>query len=269
MLLSALAVTRHQRPLANVFHSSLIKMESVIMTTTFDVVSDFNHTGVQPAVGYPFTYGTETALNVGFTLLPYYGNTNASGTWSIQTGGTVDNYYFGSYQFAGPSVGVVATGGTLTFPASPALIVPNDVLCMMPGGPEFNAPDLLVTRFTAPSAGLFDIAGSFTDLQVASVGLTILIDGVPVFSDTSFTGSSAYQGTVSFSIHGMSLAQGATIDFVVDSLAFTSLRRTRVEGSHNRESPEPGHAERGIDQQSHDAERNSRGQQQSVGIRRH
>ena len=34
----------------------------------FDVVAGFNNTGTQPASGNPFTYGTETSLNVGFAL---------------------------------------------------------------------------------------------------------------------------------------------------------------------------------------------------------
>jgi Ca2+-binding RTX toxin-like protein len=190
------------------------------MATTFDVVSDFNHTGVQPAAGFPFTYGTETALNVGFTLLPYYGNTNATAGGAQYTDdGTVDNYYFAQpYPFSGPSIGVVATGDLLVFPSPPSLIVPEDVLVMAPGSPVLNAPDLLVTRFTAPSTGLFDITGSFTDLQMASVGLAIVVDGTTVFQNSSFTGNSAYQGTISFSINDISLAHGATIDFVVDSL---------------------------------------------------
>jgi hypothetical protein len=45
------------------------------MAASFDVVADFNNTGVQPAPGnphtFPFTYATETALNAGFTLLPH------------------------------------------------------------------------------------------------------------------------------------------------------------------------------------------------------
>ena len=102
------------------------------MTITFDVVSDFNHTGVQPEAGNPFTYGTETALNVGFTPFSYFVNTNHSGLTSEHTNdGTLDNWYF-LYQLAGPDVGVVATGGTLTFgPGS--FFIPNDVLMMMPG----------------------------------------------------------------------------------------------------------------------------------------
>jgi Ca2+-binding RTX toxin-like protein len=130
----------------------------------------------------------------------------------------MDNWYF-RYQLAGPAVGVVATGGTLTFlPNGIPFVVPNDVLMMMPGSAGMTAsPDLIVARFTAPSAGLFDLAGSFTDLQKASVGLTIVVNGVTVFN-SSFSGNSPYQGTISFSENGMSLAQGATIDFVVDSL---------------------------------------------------
>src|SRR5262249_40153005 len=129
--------------------------------TTYDVVHDFNATGVQPASGDPFTYGTETSLNVGFTLLPNFGNTNSSvaATGATTTDGTVNDYYT-TFQFSGPSIGVVATGNTLTFPAGVPLIVPDDVLVMMA-----SSSDLIVTRFTAPSMGMFNITGSFTDLQ--------------------------------------------------------------------------------------------------------
>src|SRR5262245_32274038 len=147
-------------------------MESVIMATTFDVFAGINHTGVQPAAGNPFTYGTETALNVGFTPFSYFVNTNHSGYIAGErtNDGTVDNWYY-LYQLAGPSVGVVATGGTLNFGS---FVVPNDVVMMMPGS-FFGSPNLVVTRFTAPSAGLFDIAGSFTDLEMANVGLAIVV----------------------------------------------------------------------------------------------
>src|SRR5450631_1938496 len=80
------------------------------MATSFDLFADFNDTGIQPAPCNPFTYGTETALNVGFTLFSKVGNTNCTGV-SCQSAGTVDNYYLGS-QFLGPTVGVVTTGGT-------------------------------------------------------------------------------------------------------------------------------------------------------------
>ena len=191
------------------------------LTTTYDVVHDFNATGVQPASGDPFTYGT--ILNGGFTLLPYFGNTSSSvAANATTTDGTVNDYYFAQpYQFSGPSIADVATGNTLTFPSSVPLIVPDDVLVMAPGSPQFNAPDLLVTRFTAPSTGVFDIAGSFTDLQMSSADLTIAIDGTSVFS-SSFSGQSPYQGTIPFSIAGISLHTRDTVDFVVDSLGTQS-----------------------------------------------
>jgi hypothetical protein len=54
------------------------------IAATFDVVADFNNTGVQPAPGnphtYPFTYGTETSLNTGFALFP---NFQPNGTCSV------------------------------------------------------------------------------------------------------------------------------------------------------------------------------------------
>jgi hypothetical protein len=193
------------------------------MAVTFNVLADFNDTGSQPAPGnpftYPFTYGTETTLNGAFTLLPFFGNTTCSvGGGVCTTDGSVNNYYFANpYQFSGPSIGTVATGGTLTFPSSPVpLVVPNDVLVMMPGSPDYNAPNLVVTRFTAPRAGVFDITGSFTDLSMSSVSLAVLINGATAFN-SSFAGQSPHQGTIPFSINGVSLLPGMTVDFAVDS----------------------------------------------------
>jgi hypothetical protein len=139
------------------------------LAASFDVVTDFNNTGVQSAPGnphtFPFTYGTETALNTGFTLLPFFGNTNCSvEPGQCQNAGTIDNYYFAQpFQFSGPTIGRVATGGSLTFPGIPGgWTVPDNVLAMAPGGSLFNSPDLVVTRFTAPNAGTFNITGSMT-----------------------------------------------------------------------------------------------------------
>jgi hypothetical protein len=66
-----------------------------------------------------------------------------------------------------------------------------------------------VVRFTAPNAGAFNITGSFTDLQMSSVDLSILINGVTVFN-ASFTGSSPYQGSIPFSIKDVRLTPGMT-----------------------------------------------------------
>lgn len=100
----------------------------------------------------------------------------------------------------------------MTFPPY-SLVVPNDVLVMEPGSPNY----LMVTRFTAPSTGVFNITGSFTDLQASSVDLAILANGTPKFNG-SFAGISNHQAAIPFSILNVALAQGTTLDFVVDSL---------------------------------------------------
>src|SRR6266481_3157641 len=168
------------------------------LAASFDVVTDFNNTGVQPAPGnphtFPFTYGTETSLNMGFTLFP---NFQANGTCSVGSGqctsdGTLANYYL-DQPISGPSVGRVATGGALNF--ANFFIVPSNVLAMMPGSPsDFGTPGIVVTRFTAPNAGTFNITGSFTDLEQASVSLAVLVNGSVVFS-SGFSGVSPHQGT--------------------------------------------------------------------------
>jgi hypothetical protein len=187
------------------------------LAATFNVVTDFNNTGSQPAAGNPFTYGTETSLNTGFALLP---NFEANGTCSAGSGqctsnGTLANYYL-DQPISGPSVGKVATGGPLNF--ANAFVVPSNVLMMMPGNPgdPFNTPGIVVTRFTAPEAGIFNITGSFIDLQAASVSLAVLVNGSVAFS-SGFSGQGG-SGTRPFSISGILLDQGMTIDFAVDSL---------------------------------------------------
>jgi hypothetical protein len=191
------------------------------MAASFDVVADFNNTGVQPAPGnphtFPFTYGTETSLNTGFTLFP---NFQPNGTCSVGGGpgtctsdGTLANYYI-DQPISGPSVGAVATGGPLNFPG---FTIPPNVLAMLPGPGSIGQPDIVVTRFTAPNAGTFNITGSFTDLEQASVSLAVLVNGSVAFS-SGFSGVSGLQGTIPFSIDDISLRPGMTIDFAIDSL---------------------------------------------------
>src|SRR5262245_12289517 len=187
------------------------------MAATFNVVTDFNNTGIQPAAGNPFTYGTETSLNTGFALLPNFevGNCSAGSGQCTTNNGTLANYYLNE-PISGPSIGKVATGGPLNF--ANAFIVPTNVLMMMPGNPgdPLNTPGIVVTRFTAPEAGIFNITGSFIDLQAASVDLAVLVNGSVAFS-SGFSGGGG-SGTRPFSINGVFLDQGMTIDFAVDSL---------------------------------------------------
>jgi hypothetical protein len=179
---------------------------------TWDVVADFNNTGTQPAGGNPFTYGTEASLNAGFALFP---NFQAAGTVSVGSGqfttqGTMANYYI-SEAISGPSVGRDNSGVPLSF--SGAFTVPPNVLVMMPGDPGLGTPEITVTRFTAPRGGLYDITGSFANLEAASVSLSILVGGATVFS-----GDFSQSATVPFALTRAHLKRGETIDFAVDSL---------------------------------------------------
>ena len=203
-----------RRGIAGAFVGLIIGITSqASVADTFDAVADFNNTGDQPAVGDPFTYGTETSLNAGFALFP---NFQAGGTCSVGSGqctsdGTLANYYF-SQPISGPAVGKVATGGPLNF--DNFFTVPTNVLVMMPGEPDLGTPEIVVTRFTAPTDGLFNITGSFTDLESASVSLAVLVNGATAFS----AGLPANKGATSFSINDVFLAQGMTVDFTIDSL---------------------------------------------------
>src|SRR6185312_10499704 len=92
------------------------------------------------------------------------------------------------------------------------LEIPNNVLIVEPSDTALN-----VTRFTAPATGVYNLAGSFSDLQVSSVGLAILVNGSTVFT-ASYAGSLPHQPTIPFSIDNLFLMQGITLDFVIDSL---------------------------------------------------
>jgi hypothetical protein len=182
------------------------------MATTYDVVADFNDTGSQPQAGNPFTYGTEATLNGPFTLFSNFGNTNCTGG-TCTSDGSVDDYY-NALSFIGPTTAKVVAGTTLHF-SDGLIVIPNNVLVVEPS----SSPSRLfnVTRFTAPVTGLYDIAGSFSDLQMASVGVSILVDGSTDFI-SGFTGSSPHQPAIPFLLNDISLTQGAIIDFVIDSL---------------------------------------------------
>jgi hypothetical protein len=187
------------------------------IAASFDVVTDFNNTGVQPAPGnphtFPFTYGTETSLNTGFTLFP---NFQPNGTCSVGSGqcttdGTLANYYLDE-AISGPSVGRVATGGPMNFAGF--FTIPSNVLAMLPGSPsDIGTPGITVTRFTAPNAGTFNVTGSFTDLESSTVSLAVLVNGSVAFNSGFPDGSRA----IPFSIDDVSLRPGMTIDFAVGS----------------------------------------------------
>src|SRR6185503_14858072 len=131
---------------------------------SYNVVASFNDTGTQPQADNPFTYGTEQTLNGPLTLFPFFGTANCT-SGVCTNDGTVKNYYSGT-NFVGATTGLanVSNGNTLFFDDG-LLVIPNNVLVVEPSNTTLN-----VTRFIAPANDLYSLAGSFSDLQVSSVG---------------------------------------------------------------------------------------------------
>jgi hypothetical protein len=190
--------------------------------TVYDAVNDFNATGVQ-TVGATWTYGSEASLSgTGFSLLSNFSTLicNSSDNTCNPTGATQLAYGIAPYHDPNPSVIDNASGSAITYTSGSQangvgvnnlILFPNNVLALPPNG------QMVLVRFTVPADGLYNIAGYFLDLQAASVGLDIVINGTVAFQNlTSFTGTTALQGSVPFSFTDMQLAANDTVDFIVD-----------------------------------------------------
>lgn len=189
----------------------------------FNAVTDFNSTGVQTA-GAIWTYGAETSLNgTGFTLIPNFNSIvcNSTDNTCSPIGATQLVYSTnGAYHDPYPSLMDNASASTITYAVGTlangvgvnnTVVFPNDVLALGPAG------DIEVVRLTVPTGGRYNISGFFLDLQAASDGLDIVVDGNLLFQNlTAFTGATALQGSVSFSLTDIHLDAHDTIDFIVD-----------------------------------------------------
>jgi hypothetical protein len=182
--------------------AAILLAGSQLFASTYNAVTDFNSTSNLST--NTWQYGTSATLGGAFTPFVLNGS-NASPAY---------NYWSGSGSFAGPTVGYNASGGTITVSGSPTILWPNNVLLVGPGSGNFSP--YATVRFTAPAAGNFNITGAFSDLEQSSVRLYIEVGGVQDFL-SSFSGSSAYQGTIPFSLSNIALTSGETVDFTVDS----------------------------------------------------
>jgi hypothetical protein len=191
----------------------------------YDAVNDFNSTGGTQTLGATWTYGSETSLNgAGFSLIPNFNSLvcNSTDNTCTPTGATQLVYSTnGAYRDPYPSLIKNASTGTITYAVgslangvgvNSTVVFPNNVLAFGPAG------NIQVLRFTVPTDGLYNIGGYFVDLQAASVGLDIVINGETLeFQDlTSFTGATTLQGSVPFSFSKIRLLAKDTVDLVVD-----------------------------------------------------
>ena len=199
---------------------SALFVAEVACATLYDAVADFNTTGVQTS-GATWSYGTETAVNGVFRFLPNFVSVSCGPDPTPQSacqpaGATVLSYFKGSPlvgYIGGGALGKNMSGSTIIYPrgalADNTVVFPANVLGMGPGD------TLQVTRWTAPAAGEFQVTGFFQDLQAASVGLYVVVNGGQAFA-SSFSGTATLQGQIPFAVYNLRLLAGNTIDFVVD-----------------------------------------------------
>ena len=149
-----------------------------------------------PTVGGQFQFGYATALGGALTLFNSYG-TNGSSQWVSLNGGE-------------PAVGRNPGATTLTLGtlrAEPGMLV------MHPGA----AGQYAVVRFTAPTAGLYDIDASFYGLDTAgtSTDVHILVDGISIFTGAVNSAYVSGPGAGSTADLQRSLLANQNVDFVV------------------------------------------------------
>ena len=177
---------------------------SPLFGASYDALTGYNSSS--NLITNMWQYGTSVSAGGAFT--PFLLN-NSSGSPSY-------NYWSNTGTFAGPTIADNTSGSTITIGTAPAIIWPNTALLIGPGSPGTGTSNFATVRFVAPSTGNFNITGFFSDLQQSSVRLYVEVGGAQDFSN-SFAGSSPQQGTIPFSLSGIALTTGETVDFTVDS----------------------------------------------------
>jgi len=173
----------------------------------YDVVADFNLTGTNPLLGNPWLYATEATLGGTLTPMAVFGRLGPSAD--------SDAVYFFNQNLIGPAIGKNTGTTTINLGGSPNLIWPNSALLMAPGGGNNpGSPEFSVVQWTAPATGLYDLSGTFLNLQAANTDLHILENLTSIFSH-SYNGSESGQDPQPFSATNLTLSQGQTMQFIV------------------------------------------------------
>jgi hypothetical protein len=228
--------------LRNALHllASCFVLSNIAFCDTYNAVNDFNLTGVQ-ASGAIWTYGTTPTLNGPFTLLPGFGTVNCTGFATLypndcNPSGASWADYFSSGNALGPAVGKNTSLSTITYLAGTNGVGinaawPNNELLMAPGGSLRGfQPDFVVVRFTNPVAGTYNISGSFSNLQAATVNTYVSILGTPFVESLGSP----------FDFAGVSLPVGGTVDFIVDSQGEQSFDMVGLSATISTPEPTAG-----------------------------
>jgi hypothetical protein len=159
-----------------------------------DYAGDFSITNGNP--NGQWTYGYATSLTPGYALVPYTATGSSSGyeSWLGNIGGD------GTPVVSHNTNASTFNSGSVSVPAGAAALHPG------PGN------QLSVARFTAPAAGTYDLAATFTgyDIVGTSTDVHILHNGTSLFSSSVL----GYLATASHA-QPLTLAAGDTVDFAV------------------------------------------------------
>lgn len=179
----------------------------------YDAVNDFNTTGIQSS-GSAWTYGTETTLNGAFTLLPEFAAIACDTVACTPSDALFDSYYFNGNGAGGPDIAYNNSAGTITYPVSPALVLPDNVLELGPGGSS-GGPEFTVLRWTAQRSGTYSVSGFMENLRDSTTAQYVYMNGVEEYSQTYVGSTDLQQAPLSFG--DLAILAGGTVDFIVDS----------------------------------------------------
>ena len=208
---------------------SVVFFPIMAMAQTYDALADWNATTNTTA--NIWQYGTENTPGGSFTLLPDHNANTSSPTydlWDLANNSSIN----------GPFIGFNSSGGTINAGGSPNLLWPSSVLQIAPGGINSATPEDTVLRWAAPSSGLIDITGQFTDLQQSVVSMYIQSNGLTIFN-ANYNGSSPYQPAEPFSLSNVPVVQGEDIDFIVNSGGTDGDDAVGISATVTESIPEP------------------------------
>jgi hypothetical protein len=191
-------IARRELLALSVLLTGLLGAPIVQAGTSYNAAADFSTSSNPNGV---WSYGQESSLSGPLTLFTTVqtstGNSSGPGTIDILSvsgfNGLAALFYNGSsstYDGGDPGTGI-APG----------------VLAIEAGNPDYG-----VTRFTAPTAGLYSIDVSFFGITIDTAHVLVVMDGNPLYSATH---SGYGPGNVLTFTEDVSLQQGDTIDFAV------------------------------------------------------
>ena len=193
---------------------------------TFDIVSQFN-TSVNPNASSTFSYGYGVAGS---------GNFSADSIELTNCLGSLSGCFTNSTNFPDSDWKFWNATGAVQHGCCANVLQTTDNITF---DPQSSIGDIL--RFTAPTDGLYSLAGNFSaqDLYHHTTTAYIYENNLTQLFTSSI---GAYGAVASFNVNNISLTAGQTLDFIVYGNGDSSYLTTGLQGTITSEdnAPEPG-----------------------------